>query len=369
MRPSSFVLCAPSLAQGGAERVICWLADALKSRGHDVILVTASSRQKDFYSPPALVRRVSLVDDMGASLGVSALGALYRFLRRQRPDLVVSFLPRTNVASVLMGRLAGCRVVVCERIDPRSEPLPWTTNVARALLYPLAQGIVLQAAAASGWARRRVPFGRLGVIPNPVRPLNRPPGVVSQSIMLGVGRLTPQKRFDRLIRTFASLASEFPELRLRIVGDGPQRQELRARADETGFGDRIELPGAIRDIESEFVRARLFVLTSDFEGFPNVLAEAMSLGLPVVSTDCPTGPSEMIESGVNGILVRRNDEDGLIAAVRSVLLDAQLAARLGQAAAEMGARFAPEAILDQWEAYLGAVIGHSYRRGRMVIGS
>lgn len=356
MRPSSLVLCAPSLAQGGAERVICWLADGLVARGHDVVLVTAASRRKDFYAPPALAQRVSLADDLGAANGISALAALFRFLRRHRPDLVISFLPRTNVASTLAGRLAGCRVVVCERIDPRREPLPWSTNLGRAFVYPLAQGIVLQTAAASGWARRRVPFGRLGIIPNPVRVLSRPPGIEPGAVLLGVGRLFAQKRFDRLISVFAAVAADFPQLRLRIVGDGPLRDDLRLLADKSGFGERIELPGAIKDIEAEFARARLFALTSDFEGFPNVLAEAMSLGLPVVSVDCPTGPAEMITSGVNGVLVALGDENGLIAAVRSVLADEDMAARLGRAAKEITKRFSSDAVMDAWEAYLSAVL-------------
>lgn len=356
MRPSSLVLCAPSLAQGGAERVICWLADALRERGHEVVLVTAASRKRDFYSPPALAQRVSLTDDMAARGSIAALRALHALLSQRRPDLVVSFLPRTNVASVLASRLAGCRVVVCERIDPRMEPLPWSTRIGRALVYPLSHGIVLQTGGARVWARRHVPFGHLGIIPNPVRHLVRPAGIEPAPVILGAGRLFPQKRFDRLIDVFAAIAPDFPQLRLRIVGDGPLRDQLQQRAEATGFGSRIEFPGAIQDIESEYARAKLFVLSSDFEGFPNVLAEAMSFGLPVVAVDCPTGPAEMIRSGINGILVPRGDEQGLIAAVRSMLHDEKLAARLGQEARDVVNRYAPQAVLDQWEAYISVVL-------------
>jgi len=355
MRPSSLVLCVPSLAQGGAERVVCWLADGLEARGHEVVLVTAASRERDFYSPPALAQRVSLADDMGARSGVAALRALHELLTKRRPDLVISFLPRTNIASVLISRLAGCRVAVCERIDPRMEQLPWSTRIGRAVVYPLAHGIVLQTAGATGWARRRVPLGRLAIIPNPVRPLTRPAGIEPAPVILGVGRLYPQKRFDRLIDVFAAIAADFPQLRLRIVGDGPMRDHLRRRASATGFGQRIEFPGAIQDIESEYAHAKLFVLTSDFEGFPNVLAEAMSLGLPVVAVDCPTGPAEMIRSGTNGILVPRGDEQGLISAIRSILQDEELATRLGQEARNLGNRYLPEMVLDQWEAYIAEV--------------
>lgn len=355
MRPLSLVLCAPSLAQGGAERVICWLADGLRKRGHEIVLVTAASRERDFYSPPALAQRISLADDMATRGDMAAFRALRKFLSQRRPDLVITFLPRTNVASVLASRLAGCRVVVCERIDPRMEPLPWSTRIGRAIVYPLSHGIVLQTAGATAWAKRRVPFGRLGIIPNPVRRLVRPAGIEPVPVMLGVGRLFPQKRFDRLIDTFAALAADFPQLRLRIVGDGPLRDQLRRRADATGFGPRIELPGAIRDIESEYARARLFVLSSDFEGFPNVLAEAMSFGLPVVAIDCPTGPADLIRSGKDGILVPLGDEQGLITAVQSVLRDEGFAARLGREARDVTTRYAPEVVLDQWETYIATV--------------
>lgn len=355
MGRSSLVLCIPSLIQGGAERVICWLADGLQSRGHDVVLVTAAARERDFYSPPALARRISLADDMAVRSDIRVLRALHKFLIARRPDLVISFLPRTNVASVLVSRLTGCRVVVCERIDPRMEPLPLSTRIGRALVYPLSHGIVLQTAGATNWARQRVPFGPLGIIPNPVKPMVRPAAVEPEPVILGVGRLYPQKRFDRLIDAFAAVAAEFPQLRLRIVGDGPLRSELRERADRTGFGSRIELPGSRQDIATEYARAKVFVLSSDFEGFPNVLAEAMSMGLPAIAVDCPTGPAEMIESGKDGILVSPGDKDGLVAAIRSVIQDEKLADRLGREARNVVTRYAPETVLDQWEAFIGLV--------------
>lgn len=366
MRRSSLVLCVPSLIQGGAERVIRWLADGLQSRGHDVVLVTVAGRETDFYSPPALARRISLADDMAARSDMAVFRALRRFLTERRPDLVISFLPRTNVGCVLVSRLTGCRVVVCERIDPRMEPLPWSTRIGRAVVYPLSHGIVLQTAGATNWARQRVPFGPLGIIPNPVQSMIRLPEIEPEPVMLGVGRLYPQKRFDRLIDAFAAIAAEYPQLRLRIVGDGPLREDLRKRADQTGFGPRIELPGATQDIASEYARAKVFVLSSDFEGFPNVLAEAMSLGLPVVAVDCPTGPAEMIESGKNGILVQAGDNIGLIAAIRSVLQNEELAARLGREARNVEARYAPETVLDQWEAFISLV---SRPRASELIGS
>ncbi|RKT47456.1 glycosyltransferase family 4 protein [Thiocapsa rosea] len=348
----SIALCAPSLGQGGAERVVCWLCDGLANRGHDVLLVTRASRSEDFYPAPERARRISLIDDFRVKSGPLQLLALYRVLKSLRPDITISFLPRTNVACALTASVLKCPVVVCERADPRSEPLHWTTSAARVLAYPLAAGIVLQADTARTWAARRVRGGVVGVIPNPVRPLLRPPHVVGGPILLGVGRLCPQKRFDRLIRAFASVAPDFPDLNLRIIGDGPLRNELRDLADASGFGARIALPGATLDIEAEYARARLFVLTSDFEGFPNVLVEAMSLGLPVIALDCPTGPAEIIRDGVDGILVPKGDEMALTRTLRMVLSDDQLAARLGRKAVEIQLRFAPEGVLDQWESFL-----------------
>jgi glycosyltransferase involved in cell wall biosynthesis len=225
------------------------------------------------------------------------------------------------------------------------------------LTYPFSAGLVLQTNAAIQWARRRAPFGQLCVIPNAVTRFDEiEQAVKKEELVLGVGRLSHEKRFDRLIRSFAAIALDYPLARLRIVGDGPLRKQLRSLADSTGFGPRIELPGAVLNISAEFNRAKLFALTSDFEGFPNALLEAMSLGLPVISLDCPSGPAEIVTSGINGILVPRDNENDLVLALRRILDDPKLAMRLGVKAKEVTQTYASESILGKWETFLWSVV-------------
>jgi glycosyltransferase involved in cell wall biosynthesis len=180
----------------------------------------------------------------------------------------------------------------------------------------------------------------------------------SRRTLLSVGRLSYQKNFAALVRAFAGLAGDFPDWQLRIVGDGEERKALQDLAAGLGIGPRVSLPGAARDVSTEYRAADLFCLPSRWEGFPNALAEAMAHGLPVVGyRDC-AGMSELITPGQDGQLADGNgDPTALSAALKPLMEDAALRGRMGVEARRIAELYRPEKSFDDWEQLLRRVAG------------
>ncbi len=347
-------LIVPSLEAGGAERVLALLAPALAARGHEVSLVTLADADTDFYDVAAPVRRVGLgVLEPGRRPPLlRGPSRLRRWLRREQPDVAVSFILKMNLVTLLAVAGLGVPVIVSERVD-RLYPTAAPLRMLRRTLYPRAATLVVQTdAAARSFAGLAA---RLRTIPNPVPVAPDAPGAAGPDdppLLLGVGRLHEQKGFDLLLRAFASLPPELAPWRLELHGEGPRRAELTALAGELGVADRVALPGRTTEIDDVYRRASLFVLSSRWEGFPNVLVEAMARGLPCVSFACPSGPDEIIRDGEDGILVPDGAVEALAGALARAMTSPELRAHLAAAAPAVAERFSVEAVTDRWEAAL-----------------
>lgn len=350
-----------SLGAGGAERVACTLANAWSSRSDQVTLMpTFSGRGECFYQLSPDVRLVYLADLVSSRVRtfinrIARLRALRRFIAAERPDVIVSFLPDVNVAAVVASAGLGVPVVVCERTDQFVMPISRLLRLACRFTYPLADALMVQTLAvatkyaSSGWDLRRV-----RVIPNPIPrqmlDLRHYVSVGGRTRLIAVGRLDEGKQFGMLINVFASLSKRHTNWSLRILGDGPLRPTLQQQISTLGLNGRVELPGRTTSIGEEFVEADAFVLTSAYEGFPNALLEAMAVGLPCVTFDCPSGPREMSMDGQVALLVPLNDEQALGLALQRLMLDADLRQALGsRARASVIERFALDKVLAQWD--------------------
>lgn len=350
-----------SLGSGGAERVACTLANAWESRGDQVTLIpTFSGRGECFYELSPDVRIVYLADLVSSREKsfinqFTRLRALRRFIVFERPDVIISFLSNVNVAAVVASAGLGIPVVICERTDPFVMPMPRILQFACRITYRSADALMVQTQAvatkyaSSGWSLRHV-----RVIPNPIPSqmldLRHPASVGGIKRLLAVGRLDEGKQFGVLIKVFACLAQHLDNWSLRIVGEGPLRIVLQRQIADLGLEKRIELPGRTEDIGEELVEADAFVLTSAYEGFPNVLLEAMAIGLPCVTFDCPSGPREMSIDGQVALLVPLNDEPALEQALERLMLGADLRIALGsRARASVLERFSLSTVLEQWD--------------------
>jgi glycosyltransferase involved in cell wall biosynthesis len=350
---------------GGAERVMLNLATWLSGRGHRVDLVMGRA-QGHFLDRipsgvgvfdlgahiaaralPSLVRLPSTLPHWktllwpGAPRVIGAIPALVHYLRRERPDAMLSALNYTNIAALLARRAAGTgtRTVVSVHnhlstaVANASSPSLRAVPVLAGALFPEADGIVAvsQGVAADLATTAHIEPGRITTIYNPVvtpeltrlaeEPAGHPwlaEGGDPVPVVLAAGKLKPQKDFPTLLRAFAQLLDK-REARLIILGEGPDLESLRALAASLGIEGRVDFPGFVDNPFALMRRASVFALSSAWEGFGMVLVEAMACGCPVVSTDCESGPREILGNGRHGALVPVGDAPSLAAALDATL--------------------------------------------------
>jgi glycosyltransferase involved in cell wall biosynthesis len=219
------------------------------------------------------------------------------------------------------------------------------------LAYRRLDLVVAQTEQMAEWLRANTGV-RVVVIGNPW--LEREPQVEGEPevrgrhVVLAAGRLSSEKRFDLLLQAFAQAAATRPQWRLVIAGEGPLEADLKHQAGELGVGDRVEFPGRVEHLDSLYASSDIFVLSSLFEGFPNVLLEAMGHGLAVMSFDCPTGPRELIAHEENGLLVPHLDLAALTDTLGRLMDHPALRSRLGEAAREVRTRLSIDRIAQRW---------------------
>jgi glycosyltransferase involved in cell wall biosynthesis len=232
------------------------------------------------------------------------------------------------------------------------------------VLYPSARAVVVQTAGISQWAQRIVRKEAIYVIPNPISEQflgsHESNGTSSYHTVVAIGRMEPQKGFDRLLTAFAKCARRHPEWTLRIVGEGTERPQLHALAVKLKLESRIRFDTVTKEPEKVLRDSDLFVLSSRYEGFPMVLLEAMACGLPVISFDCPTGPREMIRDGIDGVLVPPDDVEALAKAMDGLMGAQQERQRLAARAVEVSERFGLSRVMAMWS----EVLGKAARAGR-----
>jgi GalNAc-alpha-(1->4)-GalNAc-alpha-(1->3)-diNAcBac-PP-undecaprenol alpha-1,4-N-acetyl-D-galactosaminyltransferase len=369
-------LVISSLAAGGAERVMATLANAWAARGRRVTLLTFDDGSAPPFYPldsrvdhrPLNLSRAAGSAAVGLSNNVRRVRALRRALGESRPDAVISFMTTANVNALLAASGLNAPVVISERVNPDQAATGAGWKFARRVAYRRAAAIVAQTEReAERW--RGALKGKVHVIPNPVAAGSnggtaRPPR--ERKEVVAAGRLEAQKGFDLLLRAFAALKGEHRDWRLTVWGEGSERGALESLSRSLQINDRVSFPGRTPRLADEFSRADLFVLPSRYEGFPNVLAEAMACGLPVIAADCDYGPREIVRHGADGLLVPCEDAAALTAAMSRLMADGEERGRLTARAVEAADRFSLEKILLLWERLLDglAVNSTSAARGR-----
>lgn len=336
---------------GGVERMMTLLARGIAERGYPVDLLVIKGQGHHFAGLPAGVR----VIDSGARHSWQAIPFLVRYLRKSPPRALLAAKDRANRVAILARRLAGRGdIPLVIRLGTHLEqslkgkhPLRlWWRQRQMARSYRHADRVVAVSQGVADDTRRLTGLAsdRVVVIRNPTlfpELTERAAEPVSHHwfsdssmpVIVGIGRLTRQKDFPTLIRAFARLRVSHPS-RLLIFGEGQDRPRLETLITELGLAEWVDLPGFTSNPYAALARAKLFVLSSAWEGSPNVLVEAMGLGIPVVATDCESGPREILAAGKYGPLVPVGDDEQLAKAMAAVLDHPPAAAQLRQAVAE-----------------------------------
>jgi GalNAc-alpha-(1->4)-GalNAc-alpha-(1->3)-diNAcBac-PP-undecaprenol alpha-1,4-N-acetyl-D-galactosaminyltransferase len=354
------------LGGGGAERVMSILANYWVNQGWDLTLIMlVDPTQPSFYPLDPRIKLKSLGIAENSTSLLAAIGNTVRrvtILRREimvdRPDVVISFMNSVNVYNILACWNLNIPTIVSEHTYPGATDankiwqllMKWSYRYAD-LVTVLTQNAVPFYPPAQGY--------RTIVMPNPVT--TPAPVVVTEKLLptpslIALGRLDPRKGFDLLLRAFHQIHDRYPDWQLTILGEGSIRSELEQLRSQLQLTDRVHLPGAVQNVQDYLHQADLFVMPSRVEGFPMALCEAMACGLPVLAADCLSGPRDIIEDGVNGVLVATEDVDALAAGLDALMSNPAQRQQLAQNAPQILDRFGLEQVMGMWANEIERVI-------------
>lgn len=349
----------PSLGSGGAERVICTLANALTARGYEVsVLLVGNSRIHYHLSDQVQKIPLECEERYGnlntAARYVSRIRDIRAALKANGADVVISFMSENNTDVCFAAMGLKVPVIVSERNDPSIDPAGRAKQLLRSLAYCRANGFVFQTPDAQSYFRKRIQ-DKSCIIYNPLSAqIPAPYTGQRDKRIVSVGRLHKQKNFPMLIDAFQAFNREHPDYTLEIYGEGPLEEKLQQLVQEKGLADKVIFQGFCKDVHDKIRAAAFFVMTSNFEGMPNALVEAMALGMPCISTDCRCGgPRMLIRNKENGLLIPVGDADALLQAMKTLAEDPQLAQTLGKQAESLKAQVDTQTVVDQWLAYVG----------------
>ena len=343
---------ASSMNFGGAERVMSILANSWCDKGCEVkILLTGTSAQSK-YTLSKQVELISCFSDAKKAIvpHLVIVKAVRSLCKLWKPDVVISFY--NDIAALTAVAITGLRIplIYSERNDPNRVNQRKVDKIYRKIVEHRADEFVFQTTGAQECYPKKVQK-RSVVILNPLDVTGFPTHdfTVEKKEIVTVGRLEPQKNQKLLINAFSELARDFPDYTLIIYGEGSLRNELENYVISKGLQSKVVLPGAKNNIQEYIKDASLFVLSSDYEGIPNALIEAMAIGLPCVSTDCsPGGARELIADGKNGAIVECGNPQMLAKAMEFVLKDREKAQGMGTNAKKICARVDKDVVCDSW---------------------
>lgn len=343
---------------GGAEKQNVMLANAMAEKGHDVTLISISA-DNNCYQLNNKVKYEYLPDRKTNVLRIATRYAdIRKRLKEIKPDITINFWFQSAYMTAFMKKSITGKVIYSERGDPGDKEYSGALGIIRKIALPRIDGFVFQSKGAQSYFNASVQ-SRSTIIPNPVfvNAEEYPAVKTRRKAIVTVGRLHPQKNQQLLIHAFKLIADKIPEYTLEIYGDGELKEELQKLIDSLNLSNRVFLMGTSKEIHKLIYDASLFVLSSDYEGLPNTLIEAMALGIPSISTDCrPGGARQIIDDKENGIIVERNNAEKLAEAMHIILTEAEIGNRFSTSSRKKMMMYKPKTIYYQWEKYFKTIV-------------
>ena len=359
-----------STTGGGAEHVICELATYMSEHGHRTTILTVTQTLHS-YSIGKDVEVATLdlkgVVKLPKFRTIAKMCKLFRYVRCSKTDLYVVFLPDTIRALMFFRRWIHKPVLISERNAPTSYSDKLQEQMINA--FRQADGCVFQTEDAFSFYAKAIPNLRQAtVIPNAITgKVTEPYTGRREKKIVSVGRFNEQKNFPLLIKSFAKIRKANPEYKLYIYGMGNLLGEYTELCKNLGIEEAVCFPGFVSDVTDRIKDASAFVLSSDYEGMPNALIEAMSLGLPCVSTDCDGGGARfLIQSGENGYLVEKGNVDALSDGILKILNNPKDAERIGRNAQKIAEKLSKENVYSAWKKQIESVAEQYEKKRRQL---
>lgn len=343
---------ANGVSNGGAEHVACNLANYFVTHGYEVDLLTMSDDEPTYDIERNVKRIVLLSSNERKGFLYNLLkrnGNFKKYIKDSNTDCYIAFF---WIAAIMLNSLRkklGVPVITSERTNPYSYA--WYYKILLKLFAPNADLNVFQTSGQREFYGKRIDDKKCVVIPNPDSSVLMPKAWEDRkNLIVSAGRLDNAKNYPMLIEAFAKLGSDANGYSLIIYGGGKDREKLERQITELDMQRKIVLAGRKNNIDEYLNEAKIFALTSIFEGMPNALMEAMSMGLACISTDCPTGgPKDLIETGENGLLIPVGSVDELVYSLKKLISDDSYAKKIATNATNVRKKYSPEIIFDKWD--------------------
>jgi GalNAc-alpha-(1->4)-GalNAc-alpha-(1->3)-diNAcBac-PP-undecaprenol alpha-1,4-N-acetyl-D-galactosaminyltransferase len=346
----------PSLSSGGAERVVVSLANKFANK-FEVFLIVLNET-KTVYDVDKEVNLIYLQEKYSPSnslikaitSNVIFVKKIVKTARKNQIDILIGFTTSVNILSIISSRFLKRPNLISERNNPEVYVPNIFWRILRNFCYPFTNGLIVQTDVIKGFYQKIIQESKIKIIPNPIDEIIlsvRKDYSERENVILTVGRLDANKNQRLLIEAFANL--NVVNWKLVIVGDGILREEYIKLTSSLGISDKVDFVGNISNVSDYYNKAKIFVFTSQSEGFPNALLEAMSFGLPCISTDCPSGPSEIIKNNENGYLIEVNNRIQLEGQMTNLMNNQRLCLEFSAKALLSIDKYKLQEIYKHWE--------------------
>ena len=351
------VFCIGSLGKGGAERVVANLSNYFIDK-YDVTIIKTIKDENE-YELNSKIKVFSLdktkkICSNFVKRNIERAKTLINIIKKENPDIIISFLPDPTYTLMFANLFLNKKVIISVRNDPKIEYNTFIKRMLVKLLYTRADGFVFQTEDAKNWFSKKIQ-NKSTIIPNPINEkfIKDSYNGERKKEIVTVGRLNEQKNHKLLIEAFEKVVKKHSEYVLKIYGTGYLEEELKTYVKAKNLENNIKFMGQSDNVKDDIYKSGAFVLSSDFEGMPNALMEAMALGLPCVSTDCPCGgPKFLIKNKKNGILVPIKDANKLANGINYMIENPEKAKFMGIEANKITNDLNPKKINDRWEKYI-----------------
>lgn len=348
-----------NLRKGGAERVVATLSNKLVEK-NEVIIITTTD-EKIEYSLNKSIKLFNLKNFDGNKnplvKNIIYLKRLKDYIKEIDPDIILGFLPEPSYRLLILKPFIKSPVIISDRNDPKIEYASLKSRTIMKFLYKRADGFVFQTDEARDYFCKKIQDKSI-VIANPVddRFLKTKYVGYKSTEFINVGRLNEQKNQILLIESFKDVIKKYPNYKLLIYGEGSLKNELSMYIKDNKLNNNVKLCGNVDDIENILKDKKGFILSSKYEGMPNALMEAMAVGVPCISTDCPCGgPRELIKNNINGLLVKSNDKNELVSAMYKIIENDKMCKKIAMSAKKNMNNYSCDKIVNKWFEFMKEV--------------